>query len=182
MGNKEQNKQKKLAKKRAKAKAKKKSAMQVNSNYANVYKCVINDGMEAGMASILIAKQTGENSLRVAGFVLDLYCLGIKNSFLAKWSIGDFEEAIARQDYTPYLPAKAKKLVLDSEKYARKVGFEPHKDYAKALSLFKDVDIDENQEFSFGQNGEPMLIQGPNDSEEKIKEIVSVLNQRLWEK
>jgi len=184
MGNKEQYKQKKLARKKKKAKLKQsninKAFKGISNNYEQngIYKCIINESaINQGMCSILLARRINLNKLKVAGFILDLYCLGVKDCFLQAWKIESFNEVTMRKEFHSCSPSKAKKIILESEKYSKNIGFQTHKDYKKALSLFEDIEPDPICEYPFGLNGEPCFINGPKDSEKRCMEIMNVLEK-----
>jgi hypothetical protein len=73
-------------------------------------------------------------------------------------------------------PAYAKKLILDAIAYARNNGFEPHKDYRLASKVLRDIDETTcKTEFTFGKDGKPFYITGPNDSEARSKQVITAV-------
>ncbi|MBF0459552.1 MAG: hypothetical protein HQK99_16800 [Nitrospirae bacterium] len=75
-------------------------------------------------------------------------------------------------------PACAVKLIEDAVAYAKGLGFSPHKDYGIARKIFGDIDPkDCSTEYTFGKDGKPYFIAGPNDTQAKCKKIMETLTQ-----
>jgi hypothetical protein len=78
----------------------------------------------------------------------------------------------------PIHPTYARKLVEGAEAYARELGFGPHPDYQLAKRIFADIDATAcPTSFSFGKDGKPFFIVGPNDSPKKVKKILDTLTK-----
>ena len=79
-------------------------------------------------------------------FLLDLYCLGVKNAMFGIAERDQYDKLIINKiqntyDVQSFEPSCARKLVEGSVEYARKLGFSPHADYAKAKAIFGDIDV-----------------------------------------
>src|SRR6202012_1498962 len=80
----------------------------------------------------------------------------------------------------PAEPAYARKLVSDAVAYARAIGLEPHADFAAAELLFGDIAADDSTaEFTFGVDGKPVYIPGPDDTPRQIRQRVARLRSLL---
>jgi hypothetical protein len=76
-------------------------------------------------------------------------------------------------------PAYARKLVERAVAYARELGLEPHADYKSASLLFGDIDASAcPAHFSFGLDGKPLYISGPNDSPSFQRRVLKQLEKR----
>jgi hypothetical protein len=122
-----------------------------------------------GIGYLAIARQESEGQLVFAGFLVDVYCLGVKNAFWDEGSREDFEDLIrqmgATQDMRPITPACLAKTVKGAVEYAKSFGFPPHPDYRHASTLLEGIDPSTcPDQFTFGQDGKPFYIQGPNES------------------
>jgi hypothetical protein len=122
-----------------------------------------------GLGSLVIARQEPEGGLVMAVFLVDAYCLGVKNAFWRPGSAGDLDELIRRveqsQKTVPIEPACLVKIVKGAVEYARSFGFSPHPDYHHAAMLLEGIDPSTcAREFTFGKDGKPFYIQGPNES------------------
>ncbi len=107
-------------------------------------------------------------------FLVDVYCLGVKDVLIRQETQPNYQNLInmmsASSSLVPVEPAYAKKLILDAILYAASVGIDPHDDYYKYKAIFDDVDAGEClAEFSFGKDGKPFLITGPQNSQQQIK-------------
>ena len=129
-----------------------------------------------GMNNIIAIRQSRSGPMACL-FLVDTYCLGIKDSYLIKsFDLEAFREDEKQQDYQSISPAKAFKLISKSIEYARGIGFEPHREALTCALIFSDVDANEcTEEFEFGSNGKPMYTNGPRDSRERQVMIMNTL-------
>jgi len=100
---------------------------------------------------------------------VDVYCLGVKNAFWRAGSPQDLQDMIRKmeehQTMRAITPACLAKIVTGAVAYAQSLGFPPHPDYRHALLLLDGIDPSTcPNEFSFGRDGRPYYIQGPNES------------------
>ncbi|MEA2011525.1 MAG: hypothetical protein U9O87_00335 [Verrucomicrobiota bacterium] len=145
-----------------------------------IFFCATLDMIDSGMETVLLARRINENRVLLAGFNLDLYCLGIKSAFIAIDTKEKFYEMQNMQNFFECPPEDAKKLILGSAKYAADLGFKPDKDYKKAMQIFHDVDETESTtNFTYGQNGKALFIGGPFDSPQKCKKIIETLEKSV---
>ncbi len=174
----DKNRQKKLAKRKAQSKTKQKQgrqSRQFSKGFAftgTICDCFAS--YSEGMMSLYLARKRGA-LYTVSGIILDLYCLGVKDAFLAK--VNKFEYAEIQSRKTQELsPEQAKRVILDGVEYARKLGFEPHKDFKKSFMAYDEIDADGVEcEFEFGKDGQPFFFAGPFDSPKKCKKIMETL-------
>ena len=136
------------------------------------------DLFEMGIGSIFFSRRAGDGTLVTAVFLIDVYCLGVKDSFVMTASVSELEERLAEQpqQYAEVAPACARKLLLGAVAYARGLGIPPHKDYAKLERLFGDVDPGEcDTVFEYGRDGRPLFIPGPHDGPGLIRRVNQAL-------
>jgi hypothetical protein len=124
---------------------------------------------ENGIGPLTIARQEGEGRLVFAVYLVDVFCLGVKNAFWSAGSPADYKEMIAEMDESqkmiPIEPACLVKIVKEAVDYAGSFGFSPHPDYRHASRLLAGIDpAGCSQEFTFGRDGKPFYIQGPYES------------------
>lgn len=193
-----QKKQRKLQKKKSKQKAKKKAIARQSSQgkrgefalaarYPVLHACEFVGEGEHGISQVLLSRRLGGGNVAFALFLIDLYCLGVKNVIAQivpegsyHWNLYDkLNENHERFDLSP---ADARKLVEDSVEYARGLGLPPVDDYRKAYPIFGDIDPQESDaEFKFGQDGKPFFASGPHDSSEKCRRIIATLQETCGE-
>ena len=175
-------KRKERAKKQA---GKKPSMMPVGCNKADlenapVLAVYVTDSLEQnGMGSLLIARQLEMGLVFVGVFLVDMYCLGVKNAFVEMFPPADYErfvEQFSAQGLREVSAAYAAKLIDGAVAYADGFGFKPHKDFKASAVVLANIDRNECDEtFEFGKNGKPLFIPGPNDSEQKVVRILRQL-------
>ncbi|HXP61932.1 MAG TPA: hypothetical protein VN829_15660 [Dongiaceae bacterium] len=139
---------------------------------------------ELGMGQVVVARQKAGDAggIITAGvFLVDAFCLGVKNAFLAKIASSEWESALERMfpDKREALsPACARKLIEGAIAYARSFGLEPHPDFQKASHVLSGIDSGEcNTTFTFGQDGKPFYIQGPHDSPGFANRVMASLSK-----
>jgi hypothetical protein len=99
---------------------------------------------ETGMGTVLVSRAMPNGFLGVSCFLLDVFCLGVKNAYFVvepraayQWRL---ENIRSHERIEAIAPEYARKLVEDTEAYARDLGFSPHPDYQLAKRLFADID------------------------------------------
>lgn len=136
----------------------------------------------SGMGNVLVSRRLPNGDIAVGMFLIDRYCLGVKDAMWHTMSPADYrgeflhrlEEAGRRFDIAPEY---ARKIVEGAVEYARGLGFAPHRDYHKAKRIFGRIDASaSSEEIAFGnEEGRPMYIRGPNDSELRVRQIIDTL-------
>ena len=133
---------------------------------------------ESGMHSVFAIRQT-RNGTSACVFLVDMYCLGIKDAFFIKdFDMDAFRERQEQFGNNKVTPAHALKLISDAIAYARSIGFEPHSQSSICQLIFGDTDVSECTEtFVFGKNGKPLFTSGPHDSRQRCYEILHTLEK-----
>lgn len=196
--------QKKLAKQRAKRKAKAASQRRAQkggsfwlhsfaglefelASRAPLYECYVADEIfksDQGIGQVIVSRRSG-NQVAAGIFLIDAYCLGVKDAFAFFKPLKDFDDillgSMSRSVHLRKVePACAKKLILDAIAYARTLGFEPHKDYKLPSKVLRDIDETAcATEFTFGKDGKPFFIAGPHDSPARCKQVIDTLHRRF---
>jgi tetratricopeptide (TPR) repeat protein len=186
--------QQKLAKKSAKRKAQlaaRKSDFPTGGNLSPlqavrfpVTDCLVPDTLfEAGMGQIFLTRALPDGRLAVACFLLDVYCLGVKNAFyriVMPHEFDHFLQSGGNAGYQQVEPSCLRKLVEGAAHYAEELGFMPHRDYARAAQLFGDIDAAACPvQYTYGKDGKPLYISGPYDNPQRIRRIYDTLAQKL---
>jgi hypothetical protein len=128
----------------------------------------------SGMANLILARGPTSYSLTIGGFLIDTWCLGVKDTFFQTAGPEAFESLVARLEETGTVeevdPAYARKLLRDVTAWAASNGAAPHRDFAVLEKMFGDVDADAcNATFGFGRGGKPTYIPGPHDSPTQVR-------------
>jgi hypothetical protein len=140
---------------------------------------------ETGMGHVLIARFKASGDTEAGVFLIDAQCLGVKNAFFTRVPSEQYQGRLltgvfpAPDDRESISPACGRKLVEDAIAYARGLGFEPHADCRHAQRVFGGIDGTEcDRQFTFGDDGKPLYVQGPNDSEAFAARVVAQLERR----
>lgn len=130
-----------------------------------------------GLVAVLVAAgSTRSTKAQVAGFLLDVWCLGVKNA-LAPEPMSESRLAGHRGLYFSafeghvQVPADlARGLVFGAAAYARGLGFEPEGELAEEFSEAA-VLLGEPagpSPIGFGRDGKPFFVNGPYDDPEAV--------------
>lgn len=148
-----------------------------------VHCCATQTLWDQGISSVLISRQITPSKVAFAVFLVDVYCLGVKDAFgriVLRGEYRAFYEKLAEEhDVVPLRPADLRKLVEGAVEYARDIGFSPHNDYHKVKPIFGDIDPDEStMVFEYGyEDGKPYFIAGPNDSPFRCEQVMATLER-----
>ena len=130
-------------------------------------------GADGGLAMVLIAEPRRRDRLSVCGYLVDTWCLGVKNA-LGPRSMGANEFVAFKHDYfEPWgsecisIPLElAQHLVFGAVDFARGLGFEPHRDFRRARRALGAWN--RPSAITFGLDGEAVYVNGPYDDEERV--------------
>lgn len=187
----EKKRQKKLARKKARRKSAVKKAgprigpSQEMMKTAPIHECLVSKELfNLGMGPVFLSRKMSSGEIVQGVFLLDVYCLGVKNAMFSVMSEPEYQEMVAIQphyaDTEAIHPACARKLVEQSVEYAASLGFKPHKDFAVARKVFADLDPDAcPRTFEFGKDGRPFFIAGPEDSPTRCRRILATLTKNV---
>ncbi len=139
---------------------------------------------ELGIGNLLLSRAQPDGRLAVGGFLLDIFCLGIKDAFAAFMTRVECAERVSRmsatQGFQSFEPACLRKLVEGGVAYARDLGFNPHADYAAASQIFGDLDSSTcPRRFEYGRDGKPLYVSGPHETAARVDAIIEQLERRV---
>jgi hypothetical protein len=131
--------------------------------------CWVMEGwQESGLTPVVVARAVSEGEVIYATFLVDFYCLGVKNVI---WKSGVSTKQFYRE--LPRLCSDAPKkcdaglaheLIYGAIEFARKYEFEPHRDFQKAQLLLDPPEaLPRVHGVEFGKDGKPLFIAGPYD-------------------
>jgi hypothetical protein len=140
-----------------------------------------------GIGYVVVARQKSEDRYEVGAFLLDVFCLGVKDAtFIAGPDAPPLDELLKKffrdDPYQEYDGAYGRKLIESAVDYAKSLGLAPHRDYKLGARVFGGCRAEDCSEtFTFGKDGRPFFIQGPFVSDAAAERIVNVLTARLGE-
>lgn len=137
---------------------------------------------EIGIGHVIITRRMG-SEFAVGVFLVDAFCLGVKDGFLSVLSAREYECLLdrcrGREPLVSVEPECARKLVEGAVEYAADLGFGPHQDYREAKAIFGAIDTGLcKSTFHFGQDGKPFYCSGPYDSPARREQVVATLVKR----
>ena len=127
------------------------------------------------MVQILLARQQPDGDICFGSYLVDMYCLGLKNTYAnAGFSRTRYENEIHNKLFpeaeTEACPVElAHQMIYASIEYAAQFGFTPEKDFALSQYLLAPRgELEEPYHLTFGKNGKPFYIAGPHDNAARI--------------
>jgi len=122
-----------------------------------------------GLANVLIVRQERASRVTACGFLVDVYCLGVKNAVgpvpMGSGAIEDFSRKFfsAFDDSPVSVPLDlAQAVVHGAVAYARGLGFEPHPDFDATVPYLGTPAGP--SPIRFGRDGKPFYVSGPYDT------------------
>jgi hypothetical protein len=148
-----------------------------------IISCKMNE--TAGLNSFVITRQIPNGNFIVGSYMVDVYCLGLKNTM--------YKININREEYEDFMDhleyslsgledcdyAIAHNWIYGGIAYAEDLGFKPNADFNISKYILEDDTEDIPLiEFEFGHNGKPMYVSGPFDDPSKI---IATLRRNIGE-
>ncbi|MBN1350424.1 hypothetical protein JXJ21_13500 [candidate division KSB1 bacterium] len=141
---------------------------------------------DMGKSTVIITRIKPDGFYIVADFLIDLWCLGVKNVFshpnISEQKLREIVDGNEAENMVPTSSDHAHSLVYGALDYAQRLGFAPHKDYDVAqyvLEPFENIEYDDTIEF--GKDGKPLYFTGPYDTPEKERRIIETLRKSVGE-
>ncbi len=150
----------------------------IKSRGLPIYECIINSSWkEVGLANILISRQQPDGNLVFGSYLVDIFCLGLKDTFCnANFTLSRYENELKAnkyfgEDIIDCPVSLAHQIIYGGIKYASKLGFKPQKDFGLSkyvLEKKSKIEKEYVNELEFGKDGKPFLFLGPYDDAELI--------------
>jgi hypothetical protein len=130
-----------------------------------------------GLAAVLVARDAGRGAVSACGYLVDLYCLGVKDvigpRILDDQQHAQFTRTFFAGFRQPAVAAPlelAQQLVLGAVRYARALGLEPAPGFDAVrghLGEWSGV-----RAIAFGRHGRPAYVQGPYDDAPHVRRML----------
>jgi hypothetical protein len=150
-----------------------------------VHQCLMPERLfELGIGHVIVARKSSAGKLGTGFFLLDVFCLGVKDTFFTVLSEDEFQAALQRvatkEKLVPLQPACTRNLIQGAVDYARNLGIAPNPDYKLTEKILLNLDGGEecSTSFQFGKDGQPLYVAGPNDSSAKQRQIMNLLTKK----
>ncbi|MBW4617633.1 MAG: DNA-binding response regulator [Desmonostoc vinosum HA7617-LM4] len=137
-----------------------------------------NDDINRGLGLVVIARVARYNQITVCSYLLDIWCLGVKDTIpprtVDRVKFPEFAEALF--NLFPGKPQEvplevAQGMIFSACEYAESLGFQPHKDFSKSRSHIGEWDG--RIRIECGRDGKPCYVNGPHDHPQKIMETLN---------
>jgi hypothetical protein len=124
---------------------------------------------DEGLGQLLLARRSPDGQVACGVYMVDVFCLGVKNAFWTLVTTGGLQELWRKMERLGPMKRVAPeyfcKLVLGAVDYAHSLGFSPHSDFRHARLLLRGIDPSLCLEpLVFGKDGQPLYIRGPHES------------------
>lgn len=133
----------------------------------------LSESAASGLATVFLARQEPNGKLSVCGWLVDVYCLGVKDVLGPDVIDRSALNRYRRTYFSAYggeslrAPVElARHLVLGAVDFARDLGFEPARGFEKTVDHLGPWDGP--SAIGFGLKGKPFYIQGPYDNAHSI--------------
>lgn len=138
------------------------------------------DGGGSGLVQILLARQQPNRKICCGSYLIDQYCLGLKDTF-AKTNLSPdryqylYKSMDSRMKMTKCPIELVHQMVYASIDYAAQFGFQPQSDWAQSQYMLEPRgELEEPYQLTFGKDGKPLFISGPFDN---VEQIIKQLNK-----
>ena len=149
-----------------------------------IHECMVNaEWQEAGFANIIIARGHNNGNITVCFYLIDLYCLGIKDThYMFNISKGEYQNIFNKADNMNLIPISytlAHNIIYAGLEYAEEFGFKPHKDFTSITRFMLEEDTEDIEliDIECGKDGKPFYVSGPFDDEFKMNAITKQLEK-----
>jgi hypothetical protein len=135
----------------------------------------------SGLAAVLVVREDGPGRVSVCGYLLDVYCLGVKDALGPRRMRRHELAAFVGSYYSAWESAPvaaqielARHLVFGAIEYAAGLGFTPHRDFERARRHLGPCPGP--SAIGFGRDGTPYYTEGPYDD---AAQVMRTLNQTV---
>jgi len=156
-----------------------------------VHECLVPENLfDNGLGTVIWTRRTPDDSIAISAFIVDVFCLGVKNALFNVSSAQHYESTVkprltgthGSQAFETMDPSCARKLIEGAIGYAKDLGFAPHRDYHNAKGIFGSIDAEAcTTRFTYGREGKPFYMRGPNESFAQAKRIINQLLAKCGE-
>ncbi len=133
----------------------------------------LDDDQIGGLGLVLISRKTGYNRYSVCTYLVDYWCLGLKDTLGPKELNGNKYTEFLHIAYKhfPYgyreiTLEQAQEIVFGAIDYATSLGFNPHQDFEQSR-----IHLEEwygPSQLNFGREGKPFFVGGPYDNSSSV--------------
>ena len=130
---------------------------------------------QPGLVQILVARKQPDGDICFGFYLVDKLCLGLKNTlanagFSQDRYRSEIHDKVFRGTKAKDCPVElAHQMIYASIEYAAQFGFQPEKDFVLTQYVLAERgELKEPYKITFGSNGKPFFIAGPNDNVARV--------------
>ena len=124
---------------------------------------------EHGIAQVLVARQLPDGTSLMGAYLVDVFCLGLKNAFVARLRPDELQSFLkscpAAMQQISYEDARS--VILGAIEFAMRFGLPPDESWSNSQPVVES-DRPFIRKFDFGKDGQPFYIEGPHDDTRRI--------------
>jgi len=144
------------------------------------------DEAEPRLVTVVITRKMPDGTLLPAIMLVDRTCLGVKDAFVIEprdrnaltIHIDAIAEAHGVKNLEETSVLEAQSLVLHAVRYARSIGFEPHRDYADAAEVV-GTPTEPLIMTPLAEPSRPVYVSGPNDDEVAVQKVLAAYDAKV---
>ena len=128
----------------------------------------------SGLVQILLSRQQPNGRICLGSYLVDKFCLGLKNTFakpnLTIDSYKEHYDKMSSRQTLIHCPVElAHQMVYEGIDYAAQFDFQPQSDWAQSQYVLEPRgELEEPYKLTFGKDGKPFFVSGPYDDVKKI--------------
>lgn len=137
----------------------------------------VKDEFLNGLVMVSVARQAAHNRISVCTYLLDVWCLGLKDTLgprkLDRTDYKQLIEAVYRgfpEGIQEITLEQAQAITFSAVDYAAELGFKPHRDFQKTRPHLGEWNSE--NKFQCGRNGKPFYISGPYDHPQTVMDTL----------
>lgn len=128
----------------------------------------------SGVGIVVVTRKKSHDQYLICSYLIDYWCLGVKDAITATTfkSYQDYQNFVSKtfstfyHNYEKISIDQAREIVWGAVEYAKTLGFQPHRDFAKTISHLGV--LEGKSSLKFGKEGKPFYVAGPYDNRKKI--------------
>lgn len=141
-----------------------------------IYECLISPGWkDSGLAHILISRRQPDGNILFGVYLVDVFCLGLKNTFCnADMPVSVYRaklrNPLEREEGLVECPISlAHAIIYGGIEYASQFGFGAQEDFELSKYVLGEKgSVQPLEEVEFGKGGRPLFVAGPHDDVDRI--------------
>jgi hypothetical protein len=150
-----------------------------------LFECTVSDGWQKrGLAHIVVARKLPNDNLIVAGYFVDILCIGLKDTGLVREvTQEDYEETLKDNLFNDPVelkacdPSLAVAIIEGAIAFAEQFGFKPNKRWAQTSRMLEGIEPG-GKKVVYGKKGKPCFV---DRGETNARALIARLERKAGE-